>query len=302
MTRPVVPVTVITPAHNNAATIGRALASIAAQTVAPVLVVVVDDGSLDDTGEIARTYQARLEPSRLLVLTQENAGAGAARNAAIARSEGTFLAFLDADDEWMAEKLERSLKHLDNSDIVFVSHDMEVRHADGTTLPMDCARHYHSAPDPFIALMRRGFVATSTVVARRDVVQAHAGFAPHLRAAQDYDLWLRLAESGSFKVFSAALTRYHVNSQGITANVETRRRCSLAVLDRHLGSLHRHSGAWSTLFLRTAVIHYEAMSAHLGKGAKVAAIWSAMHFPYCLIRVLILFLLRCPQFRKAFQE
>ena len=220
-------VSVIIPAYRNAGTIGRALASIAAQTRLPRQVIVVDDGSDDATFEAAEACRPLFGDTRLSVLRQDNAGAGAARNAAIAQAEGCWLAFLDADDEWLPGKLAASLSHLEATELLFASHDMAVLSPDGSSVVFDCARHFRAAADPFSALFLRGFVATSTVVARRDAVVAAGGFEISLRAAQDYDLWLRLASKGSFTVFAGALTRYHSNPQGITANVERRRRWTL---------------------------------------------------------------------------
>lgn len=254
-------VSVIIPAYNNAATIARALASVAAQTVAPRQVIVVDDGSDDLTPAQAESCRPWFAACEFLVLRQENAGAGAARNTAIAQAHGSWLAFLDADDEWLPEKLAASLDHLHQTDLTFVSHDLEVVNPDGSRVIFDCARHFQTATDPFVALFQRGFVATSTVVARRDAVQAAGGFETSLRAAQDYDLWLRLAAGSPFLVFSGALTRYHSNPQGITANAERRRRCSLAVLMRNKDSLRGRAGfAPMVVAKRLAIIHYEAAS------------------------------------------
>lgn len=248
-------ISVIIPAWQSSATIGRALASIAAQTMLPHEVVVVDDGSTDGTAQAAEAWRERLLPVVLKVIRQDNQGAGAARNRAIHEASGAILAFLDADDEWLPEKLATSMAAL--GDHVFVSHDMAVGE-----IIFDCARHWRGVADPFLALFKRGFVATSTVVARRDAIIAAGGFEESLRAAQDYDLWLRLAATGSFAVFPGALTRYHINPHGITSNVERRRLCSLAVLVRNAPALRGRRGAWLAVLARTAIIQYEAASAH----------------------------------------
>lgn len=270
-------ISVIIPAFRNAATIGRALASVAVQTLAPRQVIVVDDGSDDGTFAAAEACRPLFgAATRLIVSRQDNAGAGAARNAAIARAEGDWLAFLDADDEWLPGKLAASLSHLEGTDLLFASHDMEVVSPGGSSVVLDCARHFRAAADPFAALFLRGFVATSTVVARRGAVAAAGGFEISLRAAQDYDLWLHLASKGGFTVFAGALTRYHSNPQGITANAERRRRCSLAVLERNRAALEgRTARPWRVVAKRLAVIHYEAATALLGQGRPWAALWAA---------------------------
>ena len=109
-------VSVVIPAWQAAATIGRALASIGTQTATPGEVIVVDDGSTDGTAAAAQTAVGLLGGSPLCVLTQTNAGAGAARNRGIEAAQGRLLAFLDADDEWLPGKLERSIERLNATD------------------------------------------------------------------------------------------------------------------------------------------------------------------------------------------
>lgn len=276
------PVSVIMPAYNNADTIGRALASIAAQTTVPAQIVVVDDGSDDHTYAAALSWQGRMNGARLVVLRQSNQGAGAARNRALAEADQDFVAFLDADDEWLTTKIEQSLAHF-SEDTTFVSHDM-ILISEETESLADCHRHFQAAGDPFLALMLRGYVATSTVVARRRPVMDSGGFVPSLRAAQDYDLWLTLAEKRRFVVFNQALTRYHVNPHGITANISRRRDCSLEVLRRHKHVLGR--SRFKILFLRTLIIQYEAFGAWLRQHRRVLAAWEVVRTPWTVLKML----------------
>jgi len=261
-------ISVIIPAWRAASTIGRALASVAAQTLRPREVIVVDDGSDDGTADVAEKSAAALREIELAVLRRPHLGVGAARNAGLARASGRYVAFLDADDEWLPEKLARSLTHLKDIDTVFVSHDMIAVAPDGHEVYFDCARHFVKAKDPFVALFKRGFVATSTVVARREALLEAGGFDPDLPAAQDYDLWLAMAgkPNARFHVFTEALTRYHQNPSGITANIERRRSCSMAVLRRHAPSLRGREGTLMAVWVRTVIIHYEAFTACLAQG------------------------------------
>src|SRR5690349_17735421 len=96
---------VIIPAFNAAATVGRAIDSAVSQTLPPVEVIVVDDGSRDDTFSAASKFGGNVK-----VIRQTNAGPGAARNRAVSESTGEWLAFLDADDSWLPHKMERQFK------------------------------------------------------------------------------------------------------------------------------------------------------------------------------------------------
>lgn len=261
-------ISVIIPAWRAASTIGRALVSVATQTLRPREVIVIDDGSDDGTADVSEKSAELLCEIELTVLRRPHQGPGAARNAGLARASGRYVAFLDADDEWLPEKLAHSLAHFKDNDTVFVSHDMIAVAPDGHEVYFDCARHFVKAKDPFVALFKRGFVATSTVVARREALLEAGGFDPDLPAAQDYDLWLTMAAkpNARFHVFTEALTRYHQNPGGITANVERRRSCSMTVLCRHAPTVRGREGAFVAVLARTLIVHYEAFVLCLAQG------------------------------------
>ena len=100
-------ITVVIPAHNAGEHLGRALESVLAQTRPADEILVVDDGSTDNTAEVARSYG-----SAVTYLYQDQRGAGAARNRGIEAATGDWVAFLDADDEWLPEKLAVQCEHL----------------------------------------------------------------------------------------------------------------------------------------------------------------------------------------------
>lgn len=278
-------VSVIIPAYRSAATIARALASVAAQTVKPLEVIVVDDGSDDGTFEAASACGKDMNGVPLIVQRQDNRGAGAARNAGVRAAKGDWLAFLDADDEWLPRKIERSLAHANEATLI--AHDyVEVKN--GRETPMDCVRHLRAGADPFSALMLRGFIPSITVLARRDEVLAVGGFEESLPAAQDYDLWLKLLERPGAKLamFPEALARYSVTGTGITSKVAQRRRCSIRVLLRHLDALMQRPGALRTALTRVLIVHYEALTAYRAQGRRVVALLSLLRFPEDMMRVL----------------
>ena len=275
-------VSVVMPAWRAQATIARALASIAAQTVRAREVIVVDDGSNDGTCAAAEAMSDMLAPTALKVFRQQNAGPGAARNRAIAESSGGLLAFLDADDEWLPEKLEISLKPLADPDVVLVAHNIVLQ--DGEALRhLDCARHLPAGADAFPALFKRGFVATSSVVCRRDAIEAAGGFDESLPSGQDYELWLSIArfDPRRFALLSDYLTRYHVLPGSVSSKVDLRRRCSAAVARRHAGGLRKRTKhGFFVLLARLAIIAAEAAIAHAQRRSWFAAAASALSFPF----------------------
>ena len=114
------------PAYNSAAFIRRAIESVWAQTHLPLELIVVDDGSSDDTAAVA----AAVDP-RTKVVRQPNGGPGAARNRGVKESSGDWIAFLDADDAWRPNKLERQLPHMQRAEWTWSSARSSIRSRNG---------------------------------------------------------------------------------------------------------------------------------------------------------------------------
>jgi glycosyltransferase involved in cell wall biosynthesis len=283
-------VSVVMPAFNNADTVGRALASIAAQTLPPTEVIVVDDGSTDSTAEVVRAMVPHMNGVRLRLFRQANQGAGAARNRAVAAAKGTWLAFLDADDAWLPAKIERSMAVLAAGDLVMCSHNLFNLSPEGETLNDSRARWLKDPADPYRTLFLRGFISSSTVVVRRDAVLAVGGFDSGLRSAQDYELWLAvLARAGArFETFADPLLRYTLAPEGITSRIDRKVACSLAILRRHMGILRRLPGPVLWLVaLRTVIIHYEAVMGYRARGDWGAALLQLALLPWRLAEMLL---------------
>ena len=166
----------------------------------PLETVVVDDGSDDGTYEAAEACRPLMGDIGLIVVRQANAGAGAARNRAIAESRGDVLAFLDADDEWLPTHLVRSLAVMTEGGYVLTAHNSVSVAPDGTETLNDCAARFREGPDPYVTLYRKGYLDTCTVLAKRDAVLAVGGFDETLPNAQDFELWLKLLRAAGHEV------------------------------------------------------------------------------------------------------
>jgi len=304
MTTDVADVSVIVPAYRSTETIGRTLASIAAQALKPARVIVVDDGSLDGTAEVARGMADRMNGIDLVVLEQENAGAGAARNRALRAASTEFVAFLDADDAWMPEKLDRSMAVLRQTASELVSHDYVMIKGE-TESYINCARHFQGHADPFASLFLRGFIATSTVVARRAAIITVGGFDETLPSGQDFDLWLALTANHEFRfhVFAEALTRYHVIPGSITSQVANRHRCNLEILGRY----GRVTGvnmftSLKTMAQRAAIIQFQTTQAYAAQHKWTDALVTILLTLPTLLLVLVSFRLKASHRPDCFQE
>lgn len=283
-------VSVVMPAFNNETTLGRALASIAAQTLPPKEVIVVDDGSVDGTAAVAAQWRDRLNGARLYLFRQQNMGAGAARNRALKAATAEWIAFLDADDEWLPWKLERSLAEMGARGLTMSSHNLYGVSPAETRIIDSKARFLRDPAKPFLSLFLRGFISSSTVVVRRADVLRVGGFDPTLRSAQDYELWLALLARPEtrFATFADPLLRYTLAEDGITSRVDRKVACSLDIVRRHMGHLQGWR-AWFHLALRVAIIHKEAIDAHRSHGDTKAALAHVRAFPGRLLH-----LFRCP--------
>jgi GT2 family glycosyltransferase len=205
-----VPVSVVIPAYNRSARIGRAVATALRQEPRPPAeVIVVDDCSTDATADAARRAGAAV------VRHEVNRGVAAARNTAIEHASQPWVAFLDSDDEWLPDHL-ASLWSA-RADHVLVA---------GATL-----RCESGGRDRYIGPVRRGglivrspadvatvpLITTSGVMVRRDVAIAVGGFRP-LHVSEDIDLWLRVLEHGTGYLSPAVSLLYHVHSQQVSSD------------------------------------------------------------------------------------
>jgi len=281
-------VSVIIPAYQAEDTIARALDSVLAQTALPAEIIVIDDGSQDRTRDVVSAYVAKETACDIRLFEQKNLGAGAARNRGLVASAKTLVAFLDADDEWLPEKLTRSLAVMKTETADLVSHDFLRAEGDSSAY-IPCAHNFNRRPDPFVDYFLRGYIATSTVVARRQLLVDAGGFDPSLRAGQDYELWLSAISRPGMRhfVFAEALTRYHVTPNSITSQVELRRRTSWRTLRRHFAALKGRSRSPRTVaMMRAAIIYLQAAQAYRSAGNSSGALSALFRLPFRVASVI----------------
>ncbi|HVT47310.1 MAG TPA: glycosyltransferase [Vicinamibacterales bacterium] len=232
-------VTVIIPVLNGADFIGHAVESALASPGVPLEIIVVDDGSADDTTRIVEAFGP---PVRLL--RQDRQGAYCARNLAARDARGDWLAFLDADDDWMPEKLATQLAAVAGGadDLALVYTD-RLNFGDLTRFAprqSDSVRLWDG--DIFEPLLLGNFITLSSVLMRKSWFDRLGGFAVEQRGVQDWDLWLRCAAAGGrVALCRDALTRYRLHPQQMSNALEQRAQDREAVLRRAL-ELSRASG------------------------------------------------------------
>ncbi len=191
-------VSVVIPAHNAGQTIRRAIDSVLGQTLPAHEIIVVDDGSTDNTADLIRSYR-----KRVTLIRQKNAGVSVARNSGIEASTGEWIAFLDADDEWLPDKMQRQIEHLGRMpELKWAfcayytksppSNTLELKH-NMRDLPK-AVREQQVVENYFQAIITYGLSAwTSSLIIHRSVFETVGMFDPGMKRAQDSDLWFRIA-------------------------------------------------------------------------------------------------------------
>jgi glycosyltransferase involved in cell wall biosynthesis len=223
------PVSVVVATRNYGPYLAGALRSVLAQTFTDLEVIVIDDGSTDETPEVVRPF---LADTRVRYHRTDGLGQSRAKNLGVLQARGPLVAFLDGDDEWLPTKLERQLP-------LFADPAVGVVYTRRTL--MDAAARDLPTPTPALArgrmyddLLVRNPICFSSVVVRRTVFDAVGLFDPHLPLAIDYDLWLRVARYFAFDYVDEPLVRYRTGHANLSSRITERIAAVLAILRRSL--------------------------------------------------------------------
>lgn len=279
-------VSVVIPTRDCLAYLPSALASVMAQGLADLEIIVVDDGSTDGTDRWLDA-QVRINP-HLVVLRATGEGPDVARNRAIAMARAPLIAFLDADDIWLPGKLAAQLAyHAADADAVFSFTDY--LHLDvagrnfGTCFDFWPAfrrvvraaaadGRFRRLQRPYATIFAENVVGTSTVVARRDALQRLGGFDASIEAAADWDLWLRLAWDSPVGFTPDVGTHYLMARPGSSSrNTRLRIACMRRVIAMHTARKPQHLLGAAVRRARANVLMVEAGLAR-AEGRRVSAI------------------------------
>jgi glycosyltransferase involved in cell wall biosynthesis len=221
-------VAVIIPTFNHARFLGDSVSSVLAQTRPADQIIVVDDGSTDNPGEVV----VNLPTVRLV--RQENRGLSAARNFGLQWCTTSHVVFLDADDRLLPLALEAGLAHAaSRPDCALVYGGYHLISEDGKDRGPDCLQPVKD--NGYLNLLQDRNIITvpATVLHRRDYLIEEGGFDEALRGCGDYDLYLRLARRYCISSYPAIVAEYRRHGQNMSNNSYMMLREALAVLDRH---------------------------------------------------------------------
>lgn len=240
---------VIIPAYNVSKHIKNALDSVRLQTFDNYEIIVVNDGSEDDTFEVIKDYFLEFSTLSNKIICQENKGIGGARNSGIKVAEGEFVAFLDADDRWYKEKLSKVRDFIEKHPMVdLVCHD-ECWIRNGKVKERVSYGPYKTYKD---LLFKGNCMSTSaTIVDRSKIIEAKL-FSENMdyNGVEDYELWLRLSKICQIMYFHEILGEYHIQDGGITSNMEKHNHNSLNVIEHHFSQWPNKTVYYKYLMLR----------------------------------------------------
>jgi glycosyltransferase involved in cell wall biosynthesis len=238
-------ISVVIPAYNAAATIVRAIDSVLAQTRRPDEIIVIDDGSTDGTAQRIKKYG-----SQVRYIYQENAGPSVARNKGIEAAGSEWIAFLDADDEWLAERLARQCELLGRNEyLVWATAnfykclcDENRRKADvNPDLVMKALRGKEYFNDFFRTSLPHGCGWTGTMLIRKEVLKEVGMFQADLHIAEDTDLWFRIAcRRPRIGYVAEPLAIYHMTTAGSLMQKQRRFKFQSDLISRHLQLAAEH--------------------------------------------------------------
>lgn len=240
-------VSIVMPTKNCLDYLARAIASIEAQQLQNVQLIVVNDGSTDGTDDWLRAYHG---PLALCQINADVSSPALARNLGLAEASAPLVAFLDADDIWRPGKLAAQIEaHWKDPALVmsFTDYRHVGIHGDDRGTCYDYWRMRAPAngafarlPSPASTLLGRNIVGTSTVMARRDALWAAGGFDPDLPSSEDWDLWLTLAKAGPVAWSGLVGADYLMRPGSRTSARRHRYEALKMIADRHLPRVKCH--------------------------------------------------------------
>jgi glycosyltransferase involved in cell wall biosynthesis len=211
-------VSVVTPTYNRALFLPDAVSSVLAQTYADLELLIVDDGSEDDTANVLEPY---LEDGRVRYFYQQNQGQSHARNLALEQAKGDFIAFLDSDDIWAPDKLEKQLAVLQaNPDVDIVHGDEAVINEQGVVISADNMKRHSGQITRY--LLADNSVSITTALVRRRCFDEMGGFDTSVGVADDYELWLRFSARFSYHYVPGIVASYRVMADQISSDKRRR--------------------------------------------------------------------------------
>lgn len=235
-------ISIIVPTYNYAHFIVDCLESIFSQTYKDFEVIVVDDGSTDDTAQVLEKYKGRIR-----YIHQENRGLPAARNTGIRAAQGEYLAFLDSDDLWLPNKLDEQIRVLRNdADMGIIFSDASAFNERGVMRESILKEENICTGFCFQRLFMGNYLVMPTVMIRKRCLEKSGLFDESLTAVEDYDLWLRISLYYKIGFVSKILAQYRVHPSNMSKDfyllVDNEIKVIQKIIDQYPGPVQKLRG------------------------------------------------------------
>lgn len=257
-------VSVIIPTHNRAVPLQKAVKSVLEQSYADFEILVCDDASTDNTGEVIKGFSDdRIRYTR----HEKNIGVTAVRNRALGDSRGGYIAFLDDDDEWLPGKLEEQVglleKSTDKLGVVYTGVncvDMKLGNLVKVLVPQ--YRGYILND-----LLFHNFITTSSTVVKKTCFETVGLFDPQFGYAEDYDMWIRIAAKFDFDYIAKPMINYALHLDKISMNYNTAIRGLEQIIIKHESLFSRHKSAYTNQLFAIGIFY--CYNGNISRGRQV---------------------------------
>lgn len=293
-------VSVVIPSYNHGRYLPQAIDSALAQTLPPAEIIVVDDGSSDDTPTVTALYGPPVH-----LIQQNNRGLSAARNTGIQAATGEYVAFLDADDLWLPEFLVTLVPLLDADPALGAAHGgCRFIDAAGSPLPQTTTRVVPPSQVHDV-LIDGDFFPAHAVLARRACLDRVGLFDETLRANEDWDMWLRFSNVYPMAGTPQIIALYRMHGDNMSANLMRMHESQLAIATKHFGPAEGAPATWprdrrriyAGVYLWRALAHYRRGEAADGLAYAQQAL---VTFPALATSVDALYALACAEQRPGY--
>jgi glycosyltransferase involved in cell wall biosynthesis len=278
-------VSVIIPTYNRANLIEKAIESVLNQAYQDFEIIVVDDGSTDNTGEIIRGFKDKRV--KYIKKYKKNKGSSVARNIGIKVARGKYIAFLDSDDEWLPEKLDKQIEVLQSESPEVGVVYSNLLYIDENGKNMSKFRNPKKEGYIYEDLLCKNYVGTdSTLLIRKECFHRVGLFDDLLNTQQDWDMWIRIAKYYRFALIKVPLVKYRLHSNQISRNLELKIITANRILVKYANELEKRRAVHSKHYFYIGIRFCRIGKTKVGRRYLLKA---TSLYPFCIMYYICMF-------------
>jgi glycosyltransferase involved in cell wall biosynthesis len=263
-------VSIIIPTYNREQLLGRAIQSALAQTYQDFELIIIDDGSTDNTDRLVKSFNS--EKIRY-IRHKKNKGPAAARNTGIRSAKGNYIAFQDSDDEWMPEKLEKQMRAFATAPpevgVVYTSYYLATNKGKRVRPFLGLAP---KDGDVFCSLLKGRFVLPSTIIIKKECFERVGVFDERLLPIEDYELFLRFSKYYHFKCINEPLVLYYLQPDSVSKNKSARIKPYKLILEMYFEDIKQDKTILANCYFRLGNILCSAGELSQGRSYLIKSI------------------------------